>query len=159
MWKTRYWQNTKVKKLLQIWPKHYVLLKLEELRRSSVGTHPFISASQSNCLVVKHLDCAKKCFYYTSLFTFCPSLTSITSSHPLRSSWRRLTWSFVSFIAVCYSMWPYKHQRFNWLNTRWQNRLLTWIWLLMNTYCDVGKITTLIAQVYSWFISYHIYSC
>lgn len=26
-----------------------------------------------------------------------------------------------------------------WLNTRWQNRLLTWICLLMNTYCDVEK--------------------
>lgn len=81
--------------------------------------------------------------------TVCPSLTSTTSSHPLQLFWRRLTWSFVSFIAVCYSMWPYKHQRFNWLNARWQSRLLTWIWLLMNTYSDVEKNNFTLVQAYS----------
>lgn len=87
-------------------------------------------------------------FWNYSADLCCPSLTSKTIFRSVQLLQRRLTWSFAGFIAVCYSMWPYKHQHFSWQNTRWQSRLLTWIWLLMNTHCDVEKMPPFCIQVY-----------
>lgn len=51
-------------------------------------------------------------------------------------------------------MWPYKHQLFIWLNARWQGRPLTWIWLLMNTYCDVEKKKSTLLCIFNQFVSH-----